>query len=489
MAKKKMNGRKCVAYMRYSSDNQNDTSIEYQQAAIATYVKMKQMVLVKEFVDPAYTATNDNRPAFQEMIRESKCDPEWDTILVYDLSRFARNRTQADQYKADLRYNGFLVISVTEQCTEEDPGGFIESLQDLLNEEESKKIGRRTHAGMKNHASKGLHCGGVPPLGYDVVDNKLVINEYEAEIVKEIFDRIVMGESYRKIAAVLNDKGYKTKAGRPFTVNSFCDLLKQQKYVGQFVWNRRKGKKRNGKYNNHAEKPIEDQIIKENGCPAIIDKAVFDAVQEKMKARSEGRGNSTSKRTYMLGGLEILKCGECGRHMVGHVNYSHQKEYIVYRCPNHKAKQCSTANITAQNLNRFVAYILANRYFDKENLPALNDLLKGDLDDAKRRRDKNRRRAIESALVNLTKSLSKNYSETLVNEVIALEKEKKELEKSIDQSNLKSIQITPQNRVEIGKAILHKLRTSNDIVVRRFLKNVIKEIIVDNKGVSVKLAS
>lgn len=478
---------KCVAYMRYSSDKQGETSIEYQEEAIKKYAKERNMVLVDSFIDEAYSGTNDRRPAFQKMIAEVQGKPQWKAVLIYDLSRFSRNFVDASAYKALIRDYGIAVISVTENCTEKEPGGFMESIHDIFNAETSRKNAEKTHAGLSVKARECSHCGGKPPLGYDIVNKKLVVNEAEAEIVKTIFDMYYVGYSYQEMADELNAKGLKTKAGKSFTVNSFHDVLKQPKYCGTFVWNRRKAKNSRGIYNNHAEKPLEEQIIVEDGCKSIVDKKVFDAVQEKMKDNKNGTGKNN--RLYMLGGLGILKCGNCGRHMTGHVTYSHGKEYLVYRCPNRKAKQCDTQSISIENLNRFVAGIIGKHYFSKGCISELNGLLKGKQDTEKRKWEKSRIKSIDAEIKNLVKTLTQGYSTTVANELRILEKEKTALKESVKKSNIKSISITEENRKKIAKAMLNKLMTSRDVEVRKFLKDAIKEITVDNDGVNVILAA
>lgn len=73
--------KKAVAYMRYSSDNQNETSIEYQRIAIEAYCDRNGIELVGEYVDEAYSGTNDKRPGFQDLIRDALDKPEWGTEI------------------------------------------------------------------------------------------------------------------------------------------------------------------------------------------------------------------------------------------------------------------------------------------------------------------------------------------------------------------------------------------------------------------------
>ena len=238
-----MNNQNCVAYMRYSTDNQTENSIEYQRAAIEKYCTQNGFTLQREFVDEAISATSDRRSSFQQMVKEAQNSPDWATVLVYDFSRIFRNVSDAIQYKKSLGDIGIQIISVTEAFANSDEGWLGETINDMLNEYYSRQTKRKTHAGMSVKAHQAIHCGGIPPLGYNVgTDGRLIINETEAEIVREIFRLYSAGYSYNSMVKILNGKGLRTKAGKPFTKNSFYHILTQEKYTGVYRWNRRKAK-------------------------------------------------------------------------------------------------------------------------------------------------------------------------------------------------------------------------------------------------------
>ena len=115
MAKKYNN--KCVAYLRYSSKNQGKYSIDYQKKTVEKYCAKHGLEMVDYYIDEAYSAKNDKRPEFQMLLEDAREKPVWKTVLVYDLSRFARNVGGAATYKDELRDLGIKVIRVTESCT------------------------------------------------------------------------------------------------------------------------------------------------------------------------------------------------------------------------------------------------------------------------------------------------------------------------------------------------------------------------------------
>lgn len=485
-------GIRCAAYMRYSSKKQGKTSIQTQRKEISAYAKRRGWTVVKEYIDRGFSGRNEERPEFKNMLADAlgKKRADWDVLLVRDLSRFARNLETSTTRKRELRDKDYKVISVTQKFTEDNPGGLEEVINDAMCAETSNINSTKTHTSLKHQAEKALHCGGTPPYGYKLnKKKKLVPDEREADIVKEIFEMYSVGMSYQQMADVLNDRGISTRTGKMFSKNSFNEILKQQKYIGRFVWNRRKARNKHGKVNNHAEKPIDQHIIVENACPPIIDKKLFDKVQLRMAENANGQSDSKNRRHYMLGGLKLLKCGDCGRYMTGQVSKSHGKEYLLYRCPGHKAKECSTKDISLNNLNEFVARAIAKQYFTEDNIPELNGLLKGNLDSDQRRKDKNRLQSVKKAIEKIVKNLKEEKSKALLNELRILEKEQDALEKAIARSNIKLVKVNEDNYKKIGTRIYRRLLNANDVKTRKFVQDTVKEVIVRNDSVNVVLAA
>lgn len=84
-----------ASYLRFSSDNQNDNSIQYQKENILAYAYKHDYEIVDTYIDEGYSATTSNRPAFQEMIADAQKKHRWKKVLIYDFSRFARNKSDA----------------------------------------------------------------------------------------------------------------------------------------------------------------------------------------------------------------------------------------------------------------------------------------------------------------------------------------------------------------------------------------------------------
>lgn len=116
-----------VIYARYSSDNQSEQSIEGQLRVCNEYAKTHDITVVKSYIDRAMTGTNDNRPDFQRMIKDS-ARKEWELVLVYKLDRFSRNKYEMAVHRKTLKDNGVKVISATEYIPDSPEAIILESM-------------------------------------------------------------------------------------------------------------------------------------------------------------------------------------------------------------------------------------------------------------------------------------------------------------------------------------------------------------------------
>ena len=116
-----------AVYARYSSDNQTEQSIEGQLRVCEEYAQRYDIVIVDTYIDRVMTGTNDNRPDFRRMIKDS-AKKSWDFILVYKLDRFSRNKYETAIHKKTLKDNGVKVLSAMENIPETPEGIILESL-------------------------------------------------------------------------------------------------------------------------------------------------------------------------------------------------------------------------------------------------------------------------------------------------------------------------------------------------------------------------
>ena len=122
-----------VIYARYSCDNQTEQSIEGQLRVCEEYAQKNNILILDTYIDRAMTGTNDNRPDFQRMLKDSS-RKEWNFVLVYKLDRFSRNKYETAIHKKALRDNGVKVLSAMENIPDTPEGIILESLLEGMNQ-------------------------------------------------------------------------------------------------------------------------------------------------------------------------------------------------------------------------------------------------------------------------------------------------------------------------------------------------------------------
>jgi len=364
-----------VIYARYSSDNQREESIDAQVRAIKDYAAKEGITIVKIYADEAKSATTSQRPQFLAMMSDAETGM-FDAVIVHKLDRFSRDRFDSAYYKRHLKKYGVKLISVLENLDDSPESIILESVLEGMAEYYSRNLAREVMKGMKETAYQCKHTGGVPPLGFDIrPDQTYIINEREAEAVRLIFEMYANGKGYSAIIDELNKRGYKTKKGQPFSKNSIHDLLKNEKYIGVFVFNKA-SKKINGKRNNHKLKS-EDEIIRiPGGCPAIVSQEQWERVQKRMEANKRASGSYSAKSVYILSGR--IFCGKCGAAMTGkRAKMGRNKtEYSYYECSTRKSKRtCDMKPINKDYVEQKVIEALYNNLFSDEIIDAATDMI------------------------------------------------------------------------------------------------------------------
>lgn len=315
-------------YARYSSDSQSEQSIEGQLHVCQDYAKNNDILIVDTYIDRAMTGTNDMRPDFQRMIKDSD-KRQWNYVLVYKLDRFSRNKYEATMHKHTLLTNGVKVLSAMENIPDSPEGIILESLLEGMNQYYSAELSQKIHRGLKESYRKGNFTGGSQLFGYNVIDKKNVIDEAEADIVREVFNRFSKGESVKSIGDDLISRGIRTKKGHYVDDKRLYKIIGNSKYIGQVTHN---------------------DVVYTNIYPAIIDKDTWDAVQAIRFSCKHNVASKKEKYNYLLTGKLI--CGECKRFMVGSSSINNiGTVYKYYSCLNRRTK--SSLAILAISIRSF----------------------------------------------------------------------------------------------------------------------------------------
>ena len=297
-----------VIYARYSSDRQTEQSIEGQVRVCNDYAERNDILIVSQYIDRATTGTNDNRDAFQQMMKDSD-KKLWDYVLVYKLDRFSRNKFEMAMHRKHLKDNGIKILSAMENIPDTPEGILLESLLEGMNQYYSEELSQKTRRGQRETRLKGLHCAGKLNYGYYTEKKKVYIHEEEGPIVKEIFERYAAGERGNEIAIDFAERGILYR-GKPFSAANIYVILHGEKYTGKYVL--------------HGE-------VYDNIYPRIIEPELYERCREKIDANRYG--NHVPDYSYLL--RHRAYCGECGTRMSSYSGTS-KSGYVskYYKCWN-----------------------------------------------------------------------------------------------------------------------------------------------------------
>ncbi|UCD93071.1 MAG: recombinase family protein [Methanobacteriota archaeon] len=274
--------------MRVSTEEQAESgySIEAQKNAIERYCQNRSLSkgetwrLVSVYVDDGYSAYNGaKRPQFQKMMKDSE---KWDLCIAVWLNRFWRNTRKALAWLDELHNIGKNFVAMDyDMDSSSAMGEFALTMMLALAKLESDQTSERVKKAFDQKFDTDEKAWFTrAPLGYDLDDGRLVVNENEAVAVQKSF-QMATSHSSELIAQYLNVHGFRGKQGKPFYSTSITQILRNPVYCG-YVY-------RNG-------------VLKRNGHEPIIPTELYNAVQKAITKRSRRR----KYQTVELGADEIV---------------------------------------------------------------------------------------------------------------------------------------------------------------------------------------
>ena len=354
-----------AAYLRISSDEQiGNYSIDAQQRAIETWVASQNGLLVTVYKDEGYSGRTAKRPAFQRMRRDAR-KHKFDALVVHKFDRFARNRTDALAIKSLLRYDyGIKVFSVSEPSEDSDGpmGALIEGIMESVADWYSQNLATEVAKGKNERSHQGFH-NNQAPFGMKKNEEKVLIaDENELPGLVMAFEEYAKGQcSDNDIAKLLNNAGYRSKTGRPFSKDTVRDILQNRTYLGEVRYQKYK---RNSDGSRSYGAPVEwfDGLHE-----AVIDEDLFDRC---MAARANRRAHQQATSRYNFYLLRnLVYCYQCCKNppkgrtfkAYGKMRCQAQKGGLhrYYRC---RAKElgydCDQLSISAETVDEQVIHIL-----------------------------------------------------------------------------------------------------------------------------------
>lgn len=376
---------RAAIYVRLSKedgDKVESDSIVNQKDLIRAYLKDKPDIEVHSVrVDDGYSGANFARPAFQLMLKDIQAG-QVDCVIVKDLSRFARNFVEAGRFlDQEFPMYGVRFIAINDRYDSISKKGSSDDIvlpfKNLVNDAYCRDISVKIRSQLEVKRKKGDFIGSFAVYGYlkDSKDrHKLVVDEYAADVVRDIFKWKLEGLSQQRIAERLGEKGvlspmeYKRYCGMKYksgfqinpkaqwTAVAVGRILKNEFYVGTLVQGKRSTP--NHKIKKLIEKPKNEWIRIEHNHEPIIESEIFDTVNRLLV--KDTRIAPQKKTVYLFSGL--LFCGDCKRSMVRNNNNRRGKTYTYYMCGNNRSyKTCTSHRIKDTVLEKAVFSCVRNQ--------------------------------------------------------------------------------------------------------------------------------
>ena len=331
-----------AAYVRVSTLEQANEgySIEEQTDRIKAYCQAKGWNLVKIYTDPGASGGSLDRPAMQQLIQDCGA---YDMVLVYKLDRLSRSQKDTLYLLEDVfASQGVKFTSMQENFDTSTPLGMaMVGILSAFAQLERAQIKERMSMGRVGRSKKGLwRAGSNAPIGYDYVDGHLLINEYEAEQIRVIFDRFLQGDTLNSIQQYMHEH-YTNKYSSWNVPSQMSVVIRNPLYIGKLQ--------------------TKDGIFDGEHAP-IIDEATWYEAQKRYKEVSKAY-NEHFKNPYMgkhlLSGL--MYCGNCGARYFVLSAKPNGRKYSYYVCYSRdgnrkmrKADHCKNPNWRVEELDAVI---------------------------------------------------------------------------------------------------------------------------------------
>ncbi|MEH2933463.1 MULTISPECIES: recombinase family protein [Eubacteriales] len=386
-----------VRLSREDGDKEESNSVTGQKDLIRDYLSRHEDLHERGMkVDDGFTGSNFQRPAFQEMMGEVKAG-KINCIVVKDLSRFGRNHLEAGEYiERIFPFLGVRFIAINDHYdslhSQAESDEILVPFKNLINEAYCRDTSIKIRSQLEIKRQRGDFIGSFTVFGYqkDPADrHKLVIDEYAADVVRDIFNWKLDGISALDIAAKLTASGiptpmdYKQSLGMRYNTSfrikekSVWDaamvlrILKNPVYIG--VLEQGRITTPSYKVKRIVQKPRDEWAVIENNHEPIIDKFDFETTQRVLAM--DTRTAQAGQPVELFSG--ITYCGECGGAMIRKTVPYGKKKYVYYVCANHKERRaCYPHSLRTEALENIVLEALQahiQEVCDLEDLSKLAD--------------------------------------------------------------------------------------------------------------------
>ncbi|QDV62643.1 recombinase family protein [Crateriforma conspicua] len=343
---------RCAIYTRKSTEdgleqefNSLDAQRDAGEAFIASQRHESWECLPTKYDDGGYTGGNLDRPAMQRLMADIDAG-KIDCVVVYKVDRLSRSLMDFSRVMEKFDNKGVAFVSVTQQFnTASSMGRLILNVLLSFAQFEREMISERTRDKIAAARRRGKWSGGMPLLGYNVIDTKLVVIPEEAERVRQIFSLYLEHGSLLDTAKAINERGWRTKqwttkkgtqrGGKLFDKTNVHTLLINPTYIGKV------------RYRDE---------VHEGEHQAIVDTSLFTSVQKRLKRNGRG-GHEKARNQHAALLRSVLRCKQCDRAMVHNSSTKRNRRYRYYVCGGAQKRghaSCPTPSIPADQIESFV---------------------------------------------------------------------------------------------------------------------------------------
>lgn len=316
--------KRCAVYTRKSTDeglDQEYNSLEAQRDAGLSFIASQRhegwIAVDDGYDDGGYSGGNMDRPSLRRLLADIEAG-KVDTIVVYKIDRLTRSLPDFARLVDVFDRNGVSFVSVTQQFNTTTSMGRL-TLNILLSfaQFEREVTGERIRDKIAASKAKGMWMGGMPPLGYDVIERKLIVNEREAALVRDIFRRYGEHGSAAQLVRELDIEGHTTKSwmtqagrhrpGRTIDQQYLFALLRNRIYLGEIR-------------NRGVWYPAQHE--------ALVPAPLWDAAHAFIERRKQAPREHRAKHPALLAGLLFAPDGQ--RMLHSFVKKKNGRQYRYY---------------------------------------------------------------------------------------------------------------------------------------------------------------
>lgn len=343
---------RCAVYTRKSTEegleqefNSLDAQRESGESFIASQRHEGWQCLGDHYDDGGFTGGNMDRPALKRLLADTEAG-KIDCVVVYKVDRLSRSLLDFARMMETFEKYGVSFVSVTQQFnTASSMGRLVLNVLLSFAQFEREMISERVRDKIAASRRKGKWSGGMPLLGYTVKETKLVVDEVEAQRLRQIFELYLEYQSLLPTVTELNRRGWTTKrwttkkgaqrGGRLFTKNGLYALLTNVTYIGQI------------RYKEEVHRGEHQPIVPEE---------LFRRAQALLQRNGHTGGRAVrNKHGALLRGL--LRCGPCGCAMSHTYTAKGNRRYRYYVCGTAQQRgwsECPSPSVPAGEIERFV---------------------------------------------------------------------------------------------------------------------------------------